>query len=206
MVNFINLLKKLPVDLGQAEYRRSTGGKLIARSLVPDTNGSKALDIGCREGHQSEWLREKGYSVEAIDENPRCEAGKTVDVNQGLPYEADTFYLVWCSEVLEHLADPHRAVEEMRRVTRDNGKLLLTTPNSYFWLYYLLGLLGFKPADVQNPGHKHFFSYSDVQSLFPEADIYGYFPYNFKKFRIENFRAVELLSPTFVIHETTSPA
>ena len=199
MKNIIEILKKLPIDLGQANLRSQTEGKQIALRLVSQVNGKFALDIGCREGEQSEWLKNRGFNVEAIDIEPKYSLAKKIDVNNGLPYENKSFDLVWCSEVLEHLRDPQFIVSEIRRVLKENGMLILTTPNSNFWLYRLLRPLGIAPKKLQNPTHLHFFSFSDIEKLFSGATIYGYFPYMIIKLTLKSSSAIDLLSPTFVI-------
>lgn len=41
----------------------------------------------------------------------------------------NTFDVVLCSEVLEHLLKPHKALKESKRVLKNGGILILTTPN-----------------------------------------------------------------------------
>jgi SAM-dependent methyltransferase len=45
-----------------------------------------------------------------------------------LPFEDNTFDLVWASEVIEHIADTARWLSEVRRVLAPSGRLLVTTP------------------------------------------------------------------------------
>lgn len=60
---------------------------------------------------------------------------------QNLPFKDETFKLVVCTEMLEHLERPWQAVSEMHRVLKNGGKVVLTTrfifpihnsPNDYF--------------------------------------------------------------------------
>ena len=199
MKNILSILKKLPIDLGQANLRSKTEGKQIALRLVPMAKGKRALDIGCREGEQAELLKKRGYIVEAIDIELKYAHAKKIDVNVGLPYANEYFDLVWCSEVLEHLKEPEYSVSEMKRVLKKNGMLILTTPNSNFWLFRLLKLFGIKPCKLQNPTHIHFFSILDIKRILPEANIFGYFPYFIIKKTIRSLPAINLLSPTFVV-------
>ncbi len=46
-----------------------------------------------------------------------------------LPFRDDSFDVVSCFEVLEHLDDPAGALGEMARVLRPGGSLLLSVPN-----------------------------------------------------------------------------
>jgi ubiquinone/menaquinone biosynthesis C-methylase UbiE/uncharacterized protein YbaR (Trm112 family) len=48
---------------------------------------------------------------------------------QNLPFNAETFDLITCSEVIEHINNPQRALNEMNRVLKKNGRLLLSTPS-----------------------------------------------------------------------------
>lgn len=56
---------------------------------------------------------------------------KECDLNlQGLPYECDSFDLVTMFDVIEHLHEsPRRVLQEVHRVLKQNGYLILTTPN-----------------------------------------------------------------------------
>ena len=199
-MSWIDNLKSLPIDLGQGNLRRTTKGKLITLDFVPDGAGRTALDVGCRGGAQSRWLEQRGYTVTAIDINRVYLHCQVVDVNNGLPFPEASFDLIWCSEVIEHLISPEAFVSECNRVLKSGGRLVLTTPNSAFWLYPLARLFGLTPKDLQNPGHLHFFSIADIKRLFPSGRLYGFFPYAIVKFRIP--RLIGLLSPTFVvIHE-----
>jgi SAM-dependent methyltransferase len=52
-----------------------------------------------------------------------------VDVDEGLPFKANTFDYVWATDVLEHVFDPIHVVMEASRVLRNGGYLLLAVPN-----------------------------------------------------------------------------
>lgn len=203
-MSFINLLKKLPIDLGQGNInkglRSRTQGKVIAESLVKEGSDKTALDVGCREGIQTKWLESKGYEVTSIDIEKVYDKCQIVDVNKGLPFQKNSFDLIWSSELIEHLENPKESIKEFKRVLKPNGKIILTTPNSDFWLYKVFKILGKSPKDLQNPDHKHFFSERNIKELFPNSKVYGYFPYNFKKFTIK--KNINFLSPTFVIESS----
>lgn len=196
-MNIIKILKKLPFDLGQAEMKEKTKGKLIAFSFVPSSKQGKALDVGCRDGYWSKKLMNKGYSVESIDVEPHYASAKKIDVDNGLPYKNESFDLIWCSEVLEHLKDPELVLVQMSKLLKKNGIIVVTVPNSYFWLMKLFYITGFTPKIMQNPGHLHFFTEASFKNILPRhAHIYGYFPYVILRFRIARF--IGFLSPTFV--------
>jgi len=194
----IEAMKRVPIDVGQGNLRTTTKGKLIALKLVKDGHGKRCLDVGAREGDQTRWLQSRGYAVESIDVEPGFDGCKVVNVDEGLPYEDESFDLIWCSEVIEHLKNPEFAMAEFKRVTKKGGELILTTPNSYALLFRLLSLVGLTPERIQRDDHLHFFDDSDIERLAPGAKVYGYFPYAFLKKTIRS--GVGVLSPTFVMH------
>jgi SAM-dependent methyltransferase len=198
MSGLIDLVKKVPIDLGQHSVAHRTKGKQIALSLVPKGEAKRALDVGAREGNQTRWLRAKGFDVTPIDMKPEFEGCAEVDANRPLPFEDEIFDLVWCSEVIEHLVDPALAISEFRRVARPGGDIVMTTPNSYALLFRSLALFGLTPQRIQRKDHLHFFDLAAIQRLAPDADVYGYFPYALIKVTIR--RGVGALSPTFVVH------
>jgi len=199
-VTLSNLLKMLPIDLGQGNVRYTTKGKKIGLALIADGHGLTALDLGCREGAQSRWLRARGYRVVSVDLAPLCKPAVQADANVRLPFGDAQFDLIWCSEVVEHLQDPQRFRIEIERLLKPGGKLVLTTPNSAFWLYPVARLFGKSPRELQNPDHKHFFDKAQIRRLFPDARLFGFFPYFLLKARIK--RGIGALSPTFVVEYT----
>ncbi len=196
----IDLLKKIPIDLGQGAVAEHTEGKQIALRLVPDGHGRRALDLGCREGHQTRWLEGRGYQVTSIDVEALFDGAEVVDANRALPYPDDHFDLVWSSEVIEHLVDPAFSLSELRRVTKPGGDIILTTPNSYMVLFRILAWVGLTPERIQRDDHLHFFDLKDVRKLAPDATLYGYFPWMLVKRTLRLGDLIGALSPTFVLH------
>jgi SAM-dependent methyltransferase len=49
---------------------------------------------------------------------------------EALPFDDDAFDLIMCNHVLEHVADPDRAMRELRRCLSDEGHLVAQTPYS----------------------------------------------------------------------------
>ena len=199
MKSLINLLKKVPIDLGQGSVAEHTEGKRIAKRLTPPGDGKTALDLGARFGAQTQWLRDIGYRVTSVDVDPKFMGCDPLDANQPLPYEDDLFDLVWCSEVIEHLEAPSFSLRELVRVTRPGGRLILTTPNSYMWIFALLGTFGLSPAKLQREDHLHFFDLESFRALYPDSELYCYFPYAGWKLTVRKDWMLKWLTPTFVM-------
>lgn len=99
---------------------------------------STILDAGCGEGFTLEFLRKQGIGKthEGIDFlKTAIEIGQKihpkVTLKQAsiyeLPYKANSFDLVLCTEVLEHLEKPQDAVKELFRVSKKY--VLVSVPN-----------------------------------------------------------------------------
>lgn len=88
-------------------------------------------------------LLKRGYSVIGIDishsfltvarkmlDQKGLDAKLVVSEAINLPFCADVFDLCLCSEVIEHVKDPEVLLEEISRVLKSSGKLILTTPSN----------------------------------------------------------------------------
>ena len=161
-----------------AEYDRTS--KIYTRSLIPDGNGKKALDIGCGTGLNSKYIQQNGFNVTGVDISPVAiekyikagNEGHVADISKSLPYDDETFDLVFASEVIEHLVDTEKFLNEIYRVLKTDGNLLLSTPNSAFWAYRLLTIFGKTPTNFQHPGHLRFFTPESLENRVREAGFH----------------------------------
>ncbi len=70
--------------------------------------------------------------------------GVSVDLNTftGLPFADRTFDLVVCNDILEHLLDPLIVLKDAIRVLRDDGTVVISVPNHFYWPMRLRLLFG----------------------------------------------------------------
>lgn len=118
--------------------------------MVLKRKHDRILDIGSGTGHLIHGLSAVSKGCVALDiepeslghiysKNPNIVCISS-DVHYGLPFKKDSFDVVIASELLEHLNEPRRFYEEVRRVLKRNGILILTTPNSDNLTYKLFRL------------------------------------------------------------------
>ena len=107
--------------------------------------GLKTLDVGCGGGFSCEFMAERGAIVSGIDQSEKCvQAAKNhaivsdfkIDYRQGLaenmPYNDNTFDVVICVDVLEHVADYKQVVSEVHRILKPGGLFFFDTINRTF--------------------------------------------------------------------------
>ena len=133
-------------DLYVSEYAR---GRYVLDTLtayVPAFNiaGTRVLDIGCGDAGVVIYLAERGATAAGIEANEKSlararvraeEHGVEVDLNgaraEGLPFPDGSFDLVILDNVLEHVDDRARTLEEIHRVLAPGGILYLVTPKPF---------------------------------------------------------------------------
>lgn len=90
----------------------------------------RLLDIGCGGRPFEDFATPSITSWVGFDV-PENDLADVHGYAESLPFADASFDTVLCTEVLEHVAEPKRALCEMSRVLRDGGTLILTTPQSF---------------------------------------------------------------------------
>ncbi len=134
---------------------------------APLVAGARVLDAGCGTGYGAAMLAEAGAEhvvgvdvAEAVVEAARSRSGARLAFSRAdlvrLPFEAGSFDVVTCFEVIEHVQDPVDVLAELARVLAPDGVLAISSPN----------------ADRYPPGNPHHvreFTTSEFRALLAEA-------------------------------------
>jgi len=110
-------------DVGVTPTRRNLFKK-FKKIKLPEN--AKILDVGCGSGTLARSWKEQGYDVIGLDisdESLEIARRKGIycvkgDVTKGLPFDDNTFDLVYSDGLLEHFVDPKPILEEIFRVSR----------------------------------------------------------------------------------------
>lgn len=127
-------------DIEQS-YWWFVGKQFLIRSILEgsfscDPAIDRMLDIGCGTGAVLKPLEDFGtaYGVElsadAIQFLKMRDSNLVVrsDVSRSIPFKDDAFSVITCLDVLEHLDDELTLLNEMMRVCKPGGHIILTVP------------------------------------------------------------------------------
>jgi SAM-dependent methyltransferase len=122
-------------DLLEERERVGTWGELnrARLALILKYAGQRILDVGCATGEYVRYLTARGYDAHGLDIFPakEWEAVPGARIHQGdirkLLFADDEFDTITAFEVLEHIDDLDKAIEELKRVTRKN--IILSVPD-----------------------------------------------------------------------------
>lgn len=149
-----------------------------------DKTGGKLLDIGSGSGSLIFKVEPKFDELFGIDISPtRIKKAQELakqkfsdsnklhflveDINKGISFPDETFDVVTCVAVLEHIFDPYFVLDEVYRILKPKGVFVLEVPNIAY-LKYRLQLLFGKLPKTSSPfnwkeigwdgGHLHYFT------------------------------------------------
>ena len=131
----------------------------ITMEFAKDTQ--RILDVGCGWGRELIRLKNAvGVDISLpFLRTARNYVGNDVVLADAhyLPFRENTFDFITISEVLEHVSDPKQVVAELRRTTREKGKLLIQTPNK--------AMTFGKFISSEKCGHVHEFRFRELKNL-----------------------------------------
>lgn len=134
---------------------------------------NRLLDVGCCGGALMQAALRAGWDAQGMDvSQPAIDHARKLGLKvfqgelQQADYPDEHFDVITCSEVLEHVPDPHLLVQEIARILRPGGLVWMTTPHGKGLSARLIG------ADwsvVCPPTHLQLFTAAGLKSVFSTA-------------------------------------
>lgn len=163
-----------------------------------DLKNNSYLDLGCAFGHllkRSPFTNIYGADIsrdpalktaqQALKEKDKIyNTLVQLDADDNLPYASETFGCITALDIIEHTKNRAHTVQEISRVMKDGGLLIVgapitDTPEGKFWGNYLDG----DKSHVSKPTREEFFS--DLENNgFEILEYRYYFPLTNTKIRI----------------------
>lgn len=128
-------------EFNTLRYPQSTAlyraNRRIQKLVALTGTGNKILDLGCMDGCIGQLLIENGNTVSGIDASkaaiPRAREraidARVGDLNEPLDFPDASFDVVVAGEIIEHVHNVDGFLDEIHRVLRPSGSLVISTPN-----------------------------------------------------------------------------
>jgi len=170
----------------QEQYFSNIRKELL--DLIPNENrNGTLLEIGAGSGDTLVYAKNNNYAkkVYGID---LCalpnSSQKSNDIEEflygnieemDLPFKNDTFDVIVCGDVLEHLVDPHEAIEKIKKLLKPQGVLITSIPNIREWhvlvQIVLYGSFKYSDEGILDRTHLRFFCKKDIEQLFIDSNM-----------------------------------
>jgi SAM-dependent methyltransferase len=115
---------------------RRVGARHISFLTGDLPRGARVLDVGCGRGVILGPLADLGFEAHGVEISEHAVRGVDprahvciADRLEGAAYEAGRFDRVVIWHVLEHLAEPRATLEEIHRILKPGGRLIVSVPN-----------------------------------------------------------------------------
>ena len=114
--------------------------KIISDTLQKRIISKKILSVGCGSGNDIWYLADDNfvtgldYSIGGLSVGKKHNIhGVISDLNFSplLPFEDDSFDIVICKDILEHILDPLFVLQEARRIVKSDGYIVISVPNHF---------------------------------------------------------------------------
>jgi SAM-dependent methyltransferase len=149
---------------------------LLMGNFPLEGKGRRVLDLGCAAGYLAEALVERGFAVTCIDwpgtPHPPTVEFSGADLDDGLGPIGGQFDYIICADVIEHLRDPQRLLQECHMRLAKGGTLVASLPNSGHWYFRWNVLRGRFPQHERglfDSTHLHFYTWDGWIDLFHRA-------------------------------------
>jgi 2-polyprenyl-3-methyl-5-hydroxy-6-metoxy-1,4-benzoquinol methylase len=154
--------------------------------LVPSGPPGRVLEIGAAEGSMLVALKQSGKAREVVgvemmafpgggQDRPEIDRFIIADIErQSLDLEPESFDVVICGDVLEHLRDPWSATEYLSGFLRRAGIFVISLPNILYWRAFaniVLGDFRYAPSGVLDRTHLRFFCRKNMLDLVRSAGL-----------------------------------
>ena len=146
----------MPTYAVRAPLARWLGAE--ADRAASDFGPYRLLDVGSGEKPYAALFVRHVSEYVGLDTAPHANADLVGPI-ESIPVEDESFDLVLCIQVLEHVKDPARGVRELHRVTRPGGRVLLSTH----------GAMVYHP----NPSDLWRWTHEGLERLFGESAAWG---------------------------------
>jgi methionine biosynthesis protein MetW len=146
--------------------------------------GGKVLDIGCGDGQISKIIKENNevFGIEISDiarQKAKDNGINVLDLDLNLNWSdglEESFDVVVAGEIIEHIFDTDKFLQNIHKVLKEDGYLVLSTPNIASLGRRLFLLFGINPAiettaRSYDAGHIRYFTFNSLKKMLKENNF-----------------------------------
>ena len=158
---------------------------LVRKDIFPllPKNCGDVIELGCGDGGTLAWLKATGRArhttgmelCQAPASLARAQVDHVIEGNIELTIknlDSESYDLVLCLDVLEHLVDPWTVVQELYMLLRPGGSIIISLPNvrNYRVVLPLLfnGTWRYQKYGIMDHTHLRFFAREGAQKILTE--------------------------------------
>ena len=148
----------------------------LAKRILSDFKFNNCLDIGCASGYMVSQIanffpHSKYFGIDiydkAIDYAKKtypCVEFKVASAGK-LPFKDNTFDLILFYETIEHVEDPKASLEEIKRVLKKDGTLILTMDSGSLLFRLVWFIWENTKGKIWQGAHLHPFHHTELEQL-----------------------------------------
>lgn len=186
----------------QQEHYEAAYGLADSEYGIPDRKiaaghkleGKRILVLGCGAGVDVWYLTQHNEvygmdyassGLEVAERHGMRVSACDLNAHPWLPFDGQYFDVIVCKDILEHILDPLTVLQEVRRVMRDDGYVVISVPNQFYLPTRIRILLGqgivyrsfiedhSQEYDEWNYMHIRFFTYKGFRRYLEAAGVYS---------------------------------
>lgn len=106
--------------------------EITLKMLGDVCRGEKVLDLGAAHWVEKHLISQLGVPVVTLDIAPTSEARDMIKADAcDAPFADKSFDVIICRELIEHVIDADKLMQEIQRLLVDGGYLFISTPNAF---------------------------------------------------------------------------
>jgi len=140
------------------------------------------LEVGTATGYLSFEMAKRGCTVTGIEKDQEmakaahsyCSKMLVGDIETINLQELGRYDAIICADVLEHLCDPRKILQQLHNLLKPDGKILISLPNvAHIWVRanLLLGRFDYEKAGILDETHLRFFTLKSAKKLAADAGL-----------------------------------
>lgn len=173
----------------------------LFQNIYPFIKGKDVLDIGCVEHSATAkdknvfWVHNflnnncnvTGIDILQKDVETLCKEGYNMKVANAETFELNKkFDIIFAGELIEHLSNPGLFLQQSKKHLKENGYIILTTPNAFYYPRLLSCIRKITDDPIVNKEHTVWFSPSTIKTILLRAGFSVLYIKMFDATAIEN--------------------